>query len=156
MTARRLEVSDDAAPASGRMARPEGSGRRPGRVAVTGLIATLVAMTATALAAALARAAGVGFEVPDGGESIPVAGVAVVTGAFSLVGVVIAVGLARWSAHPDERFVGTAVTLTAVSLVPPFLSDADGATVAALIGLHLVAAMVMIPALTRSLRSRER
>ena len=45
----------------------------------------------------------------------------------------------------------TAVSLTAVSLVPPFLSGANAATTAALVGLHFVAAMVMIPALTRSL-----
>ena len=46
----------------------------------------------------------------------------------------------------------TAVSLTAVSLVPPFLSGANAATTAALLGLHLVAATVMIPTLTRSLR----
>ena len=46
----------------------------------------------------------------------------------------------------------TAVSLTAVSLVPPFLSGANAGTTAALLGLHLVAATVMIPTLTRSLR----
>jgi hypothetical protein len=46
------------------------------------------------------------------------------------------------------------VSLTAISLVPPFICAADAATVAALVGLHLVAAAVMIPALTRSLRTR--
>jgi hypothetical protein len=75
-----------------------------------------------------------------------------VTGFFSVVGVVLAAGFRRWSARPAERFVGTAVTLTAISLVPPLLSGAAAATVAALIGLHLVAAAVMIPALARSLR----
>jgi hypothetical protein len=38
-------------------------------------------------------------------------------------------------------------------LVPPFLSGANATTVAALLGLHLVAAAVMIPTLTRRLRS---
>ena len=80
------------------------------------------------------------------------AGVAVVTGFFSLVGTVIAAALLRWSARPAERFVWTAVSLTVVSLVPPFLSGANTATTAALLGLHLVAATVMIPTLTRSLR----
>jgi hypothetical protein len=46
-----------------------------------------------------------------------------------------------------------AVSLTAISLVPPVLSGADTATTIALLGLHLVAATVMIPALARSLRS---
>jgi hypothetical protein len=124
------------------------------RLAVTGFIATLAATVATTLAAALAQAVGVDFEVPDGGETIPLAGFAVVTGVFSVVGIVIAVALLRWSARPAERFVWTAVSLTAISLVPPLLSGANTATTTALLGLHLVAATVMIPTLARSLRTR--
>ena len=82
------------------------------RLAVTGCIATLAAMVATTLVAALARAVGVDFEIPDGGETIPLAGFTVVTGFFSFVGVVIAVALLRWSARPAERFVWTTVPLT--------------------------------------------
>ncbi|MFC6023499.1 DUF6069 family protein [Plantactinospora solaniradicis] len=123
-------------------------------LAGTGLVATLAAVLATTLAAALARAAGVDFEVPDGGETIPLSGFAVVTGFFSVVGIVIAVALLRWSARPAERFVWTAVSLTAISLVPPLLSGADTATITALLGLHLVPAAVMIPTLARSLRTR--
>lgn len=119
-----------------------------------GLIAALAAMVATTLAAALAQSVGVPFEVPDGGETIPLSGIAVVTGFFSVVGSVIAAALLRWGARPVERFVWTAVTLTAISLVPPFLVEASAATTASLIGLHLVAAAVMIPALARSLRKR--
>ncbi|WP_433382872.1 DUF6069 family protein [Actinoplanes sp. CA-142083] len=119
-----------------------------------GLIATLGAMVVTTLGAALATAVGVDFELPDGGESIPLPGFATMTGFFSVVGVVIALALLRWSARPAQRFVGTAVTLTAISLVAPLLSGADAATVTALIGLHLIAAAVMIPALARSLRAR--
>ena len=48
----------------------------------------------------------------------------------------------------------TAVTLTAISLIPPLLSEAATATTLALMGLHLVAAAVMIPTLARSLRTR--
>src|SRR5580765_1604582 len=116
----------------------------------TGVIATLAAMVATTLAAGLAQAVGVDFEVPDGGEAIPLPGFAVVTGFFSVVGVVIAASLLRWSAQPADRFVRTALTLTAISLVPPVLSGADTATIAALIGLHVVAATVMIPTLAHS------
>ncbi len=137
-------------PASGRTSHTH----RLRGLAVTGSIATLVAMVATTLAAALARAVGVDFEVPEGGETIPLSGIAVVTGFFSVVGSVIAVALLRWSARPAERFVWTALTLTVISLVPPLLSGASTATVAALIGLHLVAATVMIPTLARSLRNR--
>ena len=121
---------------------------------VTGCIATLAAMVATTLAAALAQAAGVDFEIPEGGETIPLSGIAVVTGCCSVVGIVIAVALLRWSTRPAERFVGTAVSLTAISLVPPLLSGANTATTPSLVGLHLVAAMVMIPTLARSLRTR--
>ena len=139
-----------ACPASGQTSHTH---RLPG-LAGTGFIATLAAMVATTLAAALAEAVGVDFEVPDGGETIPLAGFAVVTGFFSVVGIVIAVALLRWSARPAERFVWTAVSLTAISLVPPLLSGANTATTTALLGLHLVAATVMIPALARSLRTR--
>jgi Family of unknown function (DUF6069) len=128
-----------------------GYGRRVRRLAVTGCLATLVAMVVTTLVAGAARAAGVDFEVPAGGESIPVPGIAVVTGFFSVVGVVIAAVLLRWSARPAERFRWTALSLTALSLVPPVLAGADTATTVMLVGLHLVAAAVMIPALVRAL-----
>ena len=142
-----------------------GVGTRPGSgrtsrthrllgLAGTGLLATLAAMAATTLAAALARALDVDFAIPDGGATIPLSGFASVTGFFSIVGVVLAVALLRWSARPAERFVWTAVSLTAISLVPPFLVGADTATVTALVLLHLVAAAVMIPVLARSLRAR--
>ena len=139
-----------AGPAPGRISRT----RRLRRLAGIGFGATLAAMVATTLAAALAQAVGVDFELPDGGETIPLPGFAVVTGFFSVVGVVIAAALLRWSAYPAKRFLWTAVSLTAISLVPPFLSGANTATITALLGLHLVAAAVMIPTLARSLRTR--
>jgi hypothetical protein len=123
-------------------------------LAVSGLVATLAAVVATTLAAALARAAGADFEIPDGGEQIPLPGFAVVTGFFSVVGVAIAAAFLRWSVRPAQRFGWTAVSLTALSLVPPLVSGASTATVTALLGLHLVPAAVMIPALVRSLRAR--
>ncbi|MGI8900304.1 MAG: DUF6069 family protein [Nocardioides sp.] len=139
-----------AGPASGRTSHTQ----RLRGLAGTGFIATLAAMVTTTLAAALAHAVGVDFEVPDGDETIPLSGVAVVTGLFSVVGIVLAAALLRWSARPAERFVRTAVTLTAISLVPPLLAGASPATITALLGLHLVAATVMIPTLARSLRTR--
>jgi hypothetical protein len=144
------DIAVEAGPAAGRT----GQRRRLFGLAGIGLIATLAAMVATTLAAALARAVGVDFEIPDGGEAIPLPGFAVVTGFFSVVGVVIAVALLRWSARPATRFVWTAVALTAISLVAPIISGADAATTTALLGLHLVPAAVMIPTLARSLRNR--
>jgi hypothetical protein len=139
-----------AAPSSGQ----SGHTHRLRGLAGTGFIATLAAVVATTLAAALAQAVGVDFEVSDGGETIPLSGFAVVTGFFSVVGIVIAAALLRWSARPAERFVWTAVSLTAISLVPPILSEANTATTATLLGLHLIPATVMIFALARSLRTR--
>lgn len=130
-----------------------GRTRRFRRLAGTGLVATLAAMAATTVVAALAGAAGVDFRIPEGGETIPLPGIAVMTGFFSVAGVVIAAGLLRWSARPSRRFVPIAVSLTALSLVAPLLAGASAATVATLIVLHLVAAAVMIPALARSLRA---
>ncbi|GLW51840.1 hypothetical protein Stsp02_75000 [Streptomyces sp. NBRC 14336] len=130
---------------------------RPHRLrglATTGLTAALAAAAVTTLAAALARAAGVDFEVPDGAEAIPLGGFAVVTGFCSAVGVAIAVALLRRSARPAERFLWITVSLTVISLLPPLLGGADTATTTALLGLHLLPAAVMIPTLTRALRAR--
>ncbi|MGV9347696.1 DUF6069 family protein [Streptomyces spiralis] len=137
-------------PASGRTSHTH----RFRRLVGTGFIATLAATAATTLAAALARAIGVDFEVPEGGETIPLSGFAVVTGFFSVMGIAIAVALLRRSARPARRFMWTAVSLTAISLVPPLLSGANITTTSALLGLHLVPATVMIPTLARSLRTR--
>ncbi|MFD9187288.1 DUF6069 family protein [Streptomyces phaeochromogenes] len=148
-----LTGTNDTGAVAGPASAPASHSHRLRRLVGTGSIATLAAMAATTLAAALAQAVGVGFEVPEGGETIPLSGFTVVTGFFSAVGIVIAVALLRWSARPAQRFVWTAVSLTAISLVPPLLSGADTATVTALLGLHLVPAAVMIPTLTRSLRT---
>ncbi|MFF0319044.1 DUF6069 family protein [Micromonospora sp. NPDC005252] len=137
------------APASGRTSRTH----RLRGLAGVGLLATLVAVLATTVAVALARAAGVDFAVPAGGETIPTPGFAVVTGVFSVVGIVIAAALLRWSVRPAARWVWTAVSLTAISLVAPLLCGGSAATVTALAGLHLVPAAVMIPALRWSLRT---
>ena len=122
------------------------------RLVVTGSAAAIAAVAATTLTAASARAVGIDLEV-TGGEAIPVSGVAVVTGFFSVVGVLIAAAFFRWSARPAERFVWTASSLTAISLVPPLLWGQDGTTAGALVVLHVVAASVMIPVLTRNLRA---
>ena len=118
-----------------------------------GLLATIAAMAATAAGAALARAFGVDLEV-QGGETIPVSGVAAVTGFFSIVGLVLAAVLDRWSGDPTTWFLRVSVGLTAVSLVPPLLAAAGPGTAVTLVVLHLVAAAVVIPTLTRALGHR--
>ncbi len=123
-------------------------------LAVTGLLAVVAAVVVTTVAAALAVAAGVDLEVPAGGATIPLSGVALVTGLFSAVGVALALALLRWSDRPARRFVQTTVTLTVVSLVPPLVSGAAPATTAVLVGLHLLPAAVMVTTLARGLRGR--
>lgn len=119
-------------------------------LALRGLVATLAATASTTLAAALAHALGVDLEV-SGGEAIPVSGIATVTCFLSLVGVGIALALRRWSDRPAKRFVWVAGTLTVLSLVPPLLLAGDVATAVTLVALHLLAAAVMVPALTQGL-----
>ena len=120
-------------------------------VARTGLLASFVAVVATTAVAALATALGVELEVPADGETIPLSGIAFVTGVLSLVGVVIAGALLRWSARPRGHVVRTTLALTALSLVPPWVVGAAVTTSVTLVVLHLVAAAVMIPSLARSL-----
>lgn len=121
---------------------------------VTGLIATLIAMAATTITAALAQAVGFDFKITNHDETIPLSGFAIVTGLFSIVGTLMAVAFLRWSTRPAERFVRTTVALIATSLVPPFLSKASAATIIVLVILHLIAAIVMIPTMARKLRTQ--
>ena len=87
----------------------------------TGFVATLAAMVATTLAAALAQAVGVDFEIPDGGEAIPLSGFAVVTGFFSVVGIVIAAGSSSLERLPRRalRADGSVADRALVGPAPP-------------------------------------
>lgn len=125
---------------------------RLGRVVGTGVLASVTASAAAMCGAWLARSAGVTLEV-TGGEAIPVAAFASVTLALSLIGVVVAAGLARWSDHPVRWWLRTTAALTALSLVPPLLAAADTATAVTLVALHLFAAAVVVPAVARALRA---
>ena len=118
---------------------------------VTGLIAAVTAAATTTVLAALAMAVGVDFELPDGGESIPLLGFTQLTFMFSLVGIGIAAAVRRWSSQPARTFLRITLALTAISLVPPFLVDANPATVVSLLVIHLAAAAVVIPVLVRRL-----
>jgi hypothetical protein len=102
---------------------------------------------ATTAAAALAKTAGVDLTVD--GEPIPTSGVAVVTAFACALGAALAAALRRWSSRPRARFTTAAVVLTALSLVPPLLVEAAAGTRATLVGLHLLAAAIAVPALAR-------
>jgi hypothetical protein len=115
----------------------------------TGVVATALASVSTPVVAAAGRAAGISLDI--GGASIPLLGFANLTAFFSLIGLVLAVVLARTARRPRSTFVRTTVVLTALSLVPDVLVDAAVATQLLLMLTHLVAAAIVIPAVARRL-----
>jgi hypothetical protein len=119
------------------------------RLLAHGLVSAVLAAAATTLGAVLLGTAGVDLEVTDG--TIPASGVGVVTLALGLVGVVLAATLRRWSSDPATSWVRATLTLTAASVVPPFVA-ADLPVALALAGLHLVAAAVVVPTVAEALR----
>ncbi len=114
-----------------------------------GLLATAVAAVATSAVAAAGDLAGISLAA--GGEQIPVAGFAMLTAVFSVLGLVLALVLARTVRHPRTVFVRATIALTALSLVPDVLADATTATEVLLMVTHLVAAAIVIPAVARRL-----
>jgi hypothetical protein len=104
---------------------------------------------ATATVAAAGEFAGISLVV--GGAPIPVFGFAVLTVIFSVVGLVLALVLARSARRPRTAFVRTTIVLTALSLVPDVLADASAATKVLLMLAHVVAAAIVIPAIARRL-----
>jgi uncharacterized membrane protein YoaK (UPF0700 family) len=117
----------------------------------TGLLAAGAAAVATTAVAGVALAAGVPLTV--GGEQIPLLGFAQMTILFSVLGILIAKGIGRWTSRPQRTFLVTTVALTALSIVPDFPIDASPATKATLITTHLVAAAIVVPTLARQLRT---
>ncbi|RVX40942.1 hypothetical protein EDD27_3390 [Nonomuraea polychroma] len=116
---------------------------------IGGLIAAVVAGAATAAIAAVGAFAGISLVV--GGMPIPVSGFAVLTVVFSVVGLVLALVLARTVRRPRTVFVRTTVVLTVLSLVPDALVDAPAATRVLLMLAHVVAAAIVVPAIARRL-----
>jgi hypothetical protein len=114
-----------------------------------GVAAAAIASVATSAVAAAGSAAGISLDVS--GAPIPVTGFATLTAIFSLVGLVLALVLARFAARPRTAFVRTTVALTVLSLVPDVIADATPATKALLMLTHLVAAAIVIPAIARRL-----
>jgi hypothetical protein len=120
-----------------------------GSLVGTGLLATVAASAATPLVAAAGLAAGISLDI--GGAPIPVLGFATLTAFFSVIGLVLAVVLARTVRRSRTVFVRTTVVLTALSLVPDLIVDAAPATTALLMLTHLVAAAIVIPVVARRL-----
>jgi len=110
----------------------------------------VVAAAATATVAALGDLAGISLDVD--GEPIPVAGFVTMTIAAVLAGYVLAIALNRWASRPRRTFTVAAVALTAASIVPDLTFPMDVGTRVLLIAAHLVAAVIVIPAVAARLR----
>jgi hypothetical protein len=115
----------------------------------TGAVAGVAAAAATTVVAAVARGLDVSLAID--GEAIPIAGFAQLTLFFTAVGVVLARVMARRASQPRSTFVTTTIALTVLSFVPDALLSADTASKLTLVVTHLVAAAIVIPALSARL-----
>ena len=115
-----------------------------------GLRAGALAAAATTAIAAVASAMGVSFESAPG-DAIPLAAFAQLTVLFTVVGVVIAQVLRHRSPRARSTFTKTAVALTALSVVPDVVIPFDLTSKVTLLVTHLVAAVIVIPALSSQL-----
>ena len=128
---------------------PTTTRRSAGPLVRAGVAASAAACLATTAVAAAGRATGISLDVA--GAPIPLPGFATLTAICCAVGLVLAVALSRWARHPARTFVRTTVVLTAVSWLPDLLADAAWSTRALLMLTHLVAAVIVIPAVARRL-----
>jgi hypothetical protein len=101
----------------------------------------------TTAGAAAVHAAGVPLAVQ--GEMIPLAGFAQMTFLGAVIGGLLLAALNRWSDAPRRRFLQTTTVLTALSCVPSVALPPDAATKLALVTLHVIAALIIVPALVR-------
>jgi len=85
------------------------------------------------------------------GEAIPVVAFGRLTLFFTVIGVLIARTIGRRARHPRSTFIRTTLVLTALSVVPDVLLSTDAATKMTLVLTHLVAAAIVIPALSSRL-----
>jgi hypothetical protein len=67
---------------------------------------------------------------------------------------VLAKALARWASRPQRTFTVTAVALTGLSFVPDVAIAATSATKVVLTATHVVAAVLVVPALAGRLPER--
>jgi len=116
-----------------------------------GAVATVAAAAATTAVAAAGQAVGISLAIS--GAPIPPPGFATLTVVFSVLGLLIAAALRRFARSPRTTWIRTTVALTALSLVPDAIADADTATKALLMLTHLVAAAIVVPAVARRLRA---
>lgn len=116
----------------------------------SGAAAGAVAAVSTTAIAVAAHAAGVSF-ADKTGESIPWFAFAQLTFIGALLGVALAAGVRRRASQPRRTFTRTAWALAVVSCVAPTLIGLSVAAAAILVVDHLVAAVIVIPAIANRL-----
>jgi len=119
---------------------------------LVGVLAAVVAAALTELFALATSALGVPMEAASGDATeaapIPLGGFAMAVLIWSVVGIILAVVLARWAKRPARTFVVTTVVLTVLSLIGPALATHTATSTKIVLALaHLVAAAVVIPLL---------
>ena len=150
------ETMSDTAETTTSVGRVPGWGRFVDATNPVWRVGAAVSVVAAAVAEVYALGArGIDVSLELDGEAIPPGGFATVTLAFSAIGTVLAVVIARWAKRPARTFLVTTLVLTAVSLVPPLTtSNAETSTRVMLALAHVVVAAVVIPVLVLRL-SRE-
>jgi|EndMetStandDraft_8_1072994.scaffolds.fasta_scaffold82260_2 peptidoglycan/LPS O-acetylase OafA/YrhL len=111
----------------------------------TGAIAGVAASAANMAVVLAARAADV--EVSVDHERIPVVGFAQLTLVGAVLGVLLASVIAKRARRPRHLFVTVTAVLTALSIVPDVLVDTDTSSKLVLAATHLLAAVIIVPAL---------
>lgn len=106
----------------------------------------VLAAGVTTAAAAVLRVAGVSLAAHG---TIPLAGFAQITFVAAVIGGVLVAVLNRRSCAPRQRFVQVTAGLVALSCVAPAAYADTTASKIALVGLHLVAAAIIVPVLAR-------
>ncbi|HEX2298802.1 MAG TPA: DUF6069 family protein [Pseudonocardiaceae bacterium] len=119
---------------------------------LVGVLAALAGAVVTEVFGLIARALGVPMEAASPGATaaapIPPGGFAVSVLVWSVMGIVLAVALARWAKRPARTFVVTTIVLTVLSLLSPALAPYTATSTKIVLALsHLVAAAVVIPLL---------
>ncbi|MBQ0851407.1 hypothetical protein J8N05_24890 [Streptomyces sp. BH-SS-21] len=125
-------------------------GTRP--VWQVGALAVFAGAVVTEAFALVARGVGVPMEAAGPGATeaaeIPVGGFAGGVLFWSVVGVVLAMALARWAERPARTFVVITVALTVLSLAGPAVAPHTATSTQIVLAVsHVVAAAVVIPPL---------
>jgi peptidoglycan/LPS O-acetylase OafA/YrhL len=117
-----------------------------------GAVAGVIAAASTVAVAGAAQAIDIPLQSAPG-ETVPILGFGQLTLVFTLVGVLIARSIDRRCRRPRATLAKVTIALTALSLVPDMMLDAGTATKVTFVLTHLVAAAIVIPALSSAVRT---